>query len=155
MLLPTRCQNRATPIIGCTDEEELFWDMNTEATAASAAAAASAKESSRQRGEASTPSTHGVSTTDSPLEDTVPQMSLLKFPFPWKLHQLLDDTEANGNESIVSWLPSGAFQVHKPDEFVKHIMPSYFHQTKFKSFTRQVRSVGFTGSETMLRACFR
>ena len=150
MLLTTRCQNPAAPNIGRTDKEEVIWDMNTEATApsaptasAAAGAAPGAEESSRPHDEVPTPSTQRLSTTNSPLDDTAPQMSLLKFPFPWKLHQLLDDAEAYGNDSIVSWLPSGAFQVHKPDEFVKHIMPKYFRQTKFKSFTRQVRSLVF------------
>jgi hypothetical protein len=41
-------------------------------------------------------------------------------PFPFKLHALLDDAEANGNEDIVSFFPNGkAFAIHKPKEFIK------------------------------------
>jgi hypothetical protein len=65
----------------------------------------------------------------------------IKLPFPWKLHQLLEDVELEGNEHIVSWLPDGkAFKVHKPNAFCRKLMAKYFRQTKFHSFTRQVSS---------------
>jgi hypothetical protein len=65
----------------------------------------------------------------------------IKLPFPWKLHQLLEDVELDCNEHIVSWLPDGkAFKVHKPNAFCKKVMAAYFRQTKLKSFTRQVSS---------------
>jgi hypothetical protein len=44
--------------------------------------------------------------------------------FPWRVHQMLLDSEIQGNESIVSWLPDGkAFRVNndKKDEFVSKI----------------------------------
>ena len=64
----------------------------------------------------------------------------VRLPFPWKLHQLLDDVENDGNEHIISWLPDGkGFKVHRPTDFTKLILHSYFRQTKYKSFTRQVR----------------
>jgi hypothetical protein len=63
------------------------------------------------------------------------------FPFPWKLHQLLEDAETHGNTHVVSWLPGGkAFKVHNPTEFYEQIMPHYFKQTRYKSFTRQVEA---------------
>jgi hypothetical protein len=69
--------------------------------------------------------------------------------FPSKLHRMLDDCEQNGNERIVSWLPSGrAFRVFKRDEFLKTICPKYFQQTKFKSFQRQLNLYGFESLDT-------
>ena len=66
-------------------------------------------------------------------------MSSLRHPFPWKLHQLLDDVETDGNDSIISWVPKeGGFKIHQPERFTKDIMPGYFKQTRFTSFTRQV-----------------
>lgn len=52
-------------------------------------------------------------------------------PFPWKLHDMLDDMASQGKHSVVTWQPHGkAFMVHKPKEFVQDIMPHYFNQTK-------------------------
>ena len=68
-----------------------------------------------------------------------------RFTFPWKLHQLLEDVRGDGLESVVSWTPSGrAFKVHKRQEFVDKILPTYFRQTSFKSFQRQLYIYGFT-----------
>lgn len=65
-------------------------------------------------------------------------------PFPFKLHQLLEDTEKHGHESIISWSPHGrSFVVHKPKEFVAEILPTYFKQSKIGSFQRQLNLYGF------------
>ena len=65
-------------------------------------------------------------------------------PFPWKLHQILDDAATQKFDSIISWVPShNGFKVHKPKEFDSTIMPKYFHQTKYKSFQRQLNMWGF------------
>jgi hypothetical protein len=69
----------------------------------------------------------------------------IKLPFPWKLHQLLEDAERHGNTQVVSWLPGGkAFKVHNPAEFYQKIMTQYFKQTRYKSFTRQVSNLVVT-----------
>ena len=48
------------------------------------------------------------------------------------------------DSSIVSWLDHGkAFRVHKPEEFVKTVMPLYFRQSHYKSFQRQLNLWGF------------
>lgn len=52
-------------------------------------------------------------------------------PFPWKLHDMLDDMDRQGTHSVVTWQPHGrAFMVHKPKDFVDKIMKHYFNQTK-------------------------
>jgi HSF-type DNA-binding len=66
-------------------------------------------------------------------------------PFPWKLHEMLEDSAKEGNEWIVSWQSHGrSFLVHKPRLFVEKIMPTYFNQSKFASFQRQLNLYGFS-----------
>lgn len=65
-------------------------------------------------------------------------------PFPVKLHSMLDRIDADGLAHVVSWQPHGrCFVVHKPKEFVDHVMPHYFKQTKMASFQRQLNLYGF------------
>jgi hypothetical protein len=57
---------------------------------------------------------------------------------------MLEETDAEGYISIVSWLPDEkSFKVHKQEAFVDHIMPRYFNQTKYRSFQRQLNVWGF------------
>ena len=64
--------------------------------------------------------------------------------FPSKLYTMLTDAEKLDFESIVSWQPNGkCFMVHDPSEFVEKVMSSYFKQTKYKSFQRQLNIYGF------------
>ena len=85
------------------------------------------------------------------LPPTERNISKKQKTFPWILHQLLEDATSNlksGNyqddERIVCWNPSGkAFKVLKRDNFMKHVLPKYFKQTKFKSFVRQLNLWGF------------
>jgi len=64
--------------------------------------------------------------------------------FPWKLQEMLTEVAAQGRDDVVSWLPDGkAFKVHKVTKFVSEILPSYFKQTKYKSFQRQLNLWGF------------
>ena len=59
--------------------------------------------------------------------------------FPMKLHDMLTMSEFKGLDSIISWLPNGrAFKVHDPKLFATEIMGEHFHQSKFKSFQRQL-----------------
>lgn len=68
-----------------------------------------------------------------------------QIPFPVKLHTMLENTEKQGMQHIVSWMPSGrSFKVHKPSEFVILVAPHYFVLTKYKSFKRQLLNYGFT-----------
>ena len=73
-------------------------------------------------------------------------------PFPWKLHEMLDDA-ALKFDTIVSWIPGqNGFRVHDVNSFVKNIMPLYFNQSKYKSFQRQLNMWGF---ERILSGEFR
>lgn len=46
--------------------------------------------------------------------------------FPLKLHAVLDQVEADGLAHVISWQPHGrCFVIHKPKEFVSHVMPRY------------------------------
>ena len=65
--------------------------------------------------------------------------------FPVKLHAVLDQVEADGLGHVISWQHHGrCFVVHKPKEFVDHVMPKYFRQTKLTSFQRQLNLYGFS-----------
>ena len=65
--------------------------------------------------------------------------------FPQKLHQMLSDLERQeGGSDIASFLPHGrAFAIHKPRDFVKHVMPKYFRMSRFSSFQRQLNLYDF------------
>lgn len=65
-------------------------------------------------------------------------------PFPWRLHQMLEETEAAGSSSVVSWLPDGKhFKVHDTKGFLEDIVPRFFKQKSYKSFQRQLHIYGF------------
>ena len=64
--------------------------------------------------------------------------------FPMKLHKMLEEAEHDGNDGIVSWNPDGlSFTVHEPKVFARGIMQTYFNQTKYKSFQRQLNLYRF------------
>jgi hypothetical protein len=63
--------------------------------------------------------------------------------FPWKLHELLEETD-KGHSSVVSWLPGGkAFKVHKKEDFCNEVMPAFFNSSKYKTFQRSLNLWGF------------
>jgi hypothetical protein len=65
-------------------------------------------------------------------------------PFPWKLHDLLDDgQETEIINAAISWLPSGkGFRIHNRTWFTEYVLPRYF-QIQYKSFIRQLNIYGF------------
>lgn len=68
-----------------------------------------------------------------------------KLPFTWKLFEMLNDVEEQGQSHVVSWVDGGrAFMVHDLKAFVDEIVPIYFKQSKYKSFQRQLYFYGFT-----------
>ena len=64
--------------------------------------------------------------------------------FPIRLYELLDLAARDNFEHVISWLPSGSgFKVHDKDLFQKMILGTYFNQSQYKSFTRQLSIYGF------------
>ena len=71
--------------------------------------------------------------------------SMLRLPFPWALHEMLNQVDQNGLSTYVSWNSDGtSFKVHDTESFVKYVAPLYFKQTRYKSFQRQLHLYGFT-----------
>lgn len=85
----------------------------------------------------------------SSLHNQEEDLASSKLPFVWKLYEMLEDVEKNGDEHIVSWVDGGkAFKVHKLKPFVDDIIPRYFRQSKYKSFQRQLYFYEFTRVQT-------
>ena len=62
-------------------------------------------------------------------------------PFPGKLLEVLDRSDLS---AIIDWMPHGrAFVVKQPKVFAAQILPRFFKQTKYLSFTRQLNLWGF------------
>jgi hypothetical protein len=61
-------------------------------------------------------------------------------PFPWLLHEMLEDIEKKDLGWIVSWMPDGrAFQVHSAERFADTVLPTYFRHKRYKSFQVSVQ----------------
>jgi len=61
--------------------------------------------------------------------------------FPLKLMEVLTNDD---HKDIISWLAHGrGFMIFQTKEFVANVMPKYFKQTKFPSFTRKLSRWGF------------
>ncbi|OEU12877.1 hypothetical protein FRACYDRAFT_191328, partial [Fragilariopsis cylindrus CCMP1102] len=57
---------------------------------------------------------------------------------------MLEEAEAKGHSHIVSWIQGGrSFRIHQ-EKMMIPILKSYFCQTKYKSFLRQLQTYGFT-----------
>ncbi|KAL7545388.1 hypothetical protein ACHAWF_012043 [Thalassiosira exigua] len=64
--------------------------------------------------------------------------------FPFKLYAMLEDVATSTESSIVSWNPNGrSFTIHDAEQLMEQVVPRYFRQTKFRSFTRQLNVWGF------------
>jgi hypothetical protein len=60
------------------------------------------------------------------------------------MYDMLEEAETKGHAHVVSWCKEGrSFKVHRPDEMI-NILNTYFSQTKYKSFLRQLQTYGFT-----------
>jgi len=65
--------------------------------------------------------------------------------FPSILYNVLQIAESKGISHIISWQPHGrSFRVHCPHQFIEHIMPKVFRQSKWASFQRQLNLYEFT-----------
>jgi hypothetical protein len=90
-----------------------------------------------------TPLKEEISSSEIKRENGKKQLDNKK-KFPSQIYVMLEETEMNNQENIVSWMSHGrAFRVHKPKEFVKEVMPLYFKQTKWPSFQRQLHLYEF------------
>jgi hypothetical protein len=64
--------------------------------------------------------------------------------FPLKLHAMLDEASDKNVAHIVAWQEGGkSFKVYDSEAFATEVMRSYFNQTKYKSFQRQLNLYGF------------
>lgn len=64
--------------------------------------------------------------------------------FPHKLYRMLYEAEHEGNENIVSFLPSGrGFAIHDSKKFMNQVMNRYFTTRRVASFQRQLNLYGF------------
>jgi hypothetical protein len=64
--------------------------------------------------------------------------------FPRKLHAMLEATSKNNLEDVAAWQPGGkSFKVIQPQRFATEIMLTYFNQSKYRSFQRQLNIYGF------------
>ena len=70
-----------------------------------------------------------------------------RITFPQRLFHMMEDIDTLRSHlsHIISWHISDlTFVIHKPDDFVKEVMPLYFQgQTKLASFQRQLKNYGF------------
>lgn len=80
------------------------------------------------------------------LESRAAALSLTnQIPFPVKLYQMLEDLEETGNDHIASWSNDGdCIRVHDTASFVDKVLPSYFRQSNYKSFQKQLYLYGFS-----------
>lgn len=65
--------------------------------------------------------------------------------FPDTLFKMLEDAEREGWDDVIHWMPHGrSIRVSQKERFVSDILPRYFSdQTKWSSFSRQLRLYGF------------
>jgi len=65
-----------------------------------------------------------------------------KGTFPEKLMDVLSRKDT---ENAIVWLPDGkSFEIVSPEIFVAEVLPRFFKQAKFQSFTRKLNRWGFT-----------
>jgi len=84
-----------------------------------------------------------------------PNLPSSKLPFAWKLYEMLETVHKNEVDTdIVSWVDNGeAFKVHDLNRFVDEIVPTYFKQSKYKSFQRQLYFYGFIRETSFGKKC--
>eukprot|EP00542_Grammatophora_oceanica_P019690 CAMPEP_0194046674 /NCGR_PEP_ID=MMETSP0009_2-20130614/22234_1 /TAXON_ID=210454 /ORGANISM="Grammatophora oceanica, Strain CCMP 410" /LENGTH=337 /DNA_ID=CAMNT_0038692067 /DNA_START=127 /DNA_END=1140 /DNA_ORIENTATION=- len=62
--------------------------------------------------------------------------------FPQRLMEILGNEE---HSDIITWLPHGkGFIIYKKKKFAAEVLPKFFKQSKFTSFTRKLNRWGFT-----------
>lgn len=85
-----------------------------------------------------------VDATTSVPQDKMDQDGSEQIVFPAKLHNMLTSVEKEGLSYVVGWAPHGrCFLVRNKSEFVSRILATWFRQSKFASFQRQLNLYGF------------
>lgn len=70
--------------------------------------------------------------------------------FPYKLYDMLEYAADSEFFYAVSWSEDGtSFAIHDKDEFMMHVVPLFFKQTKFRSFV----SIIMSSSRIMMMMC--
>ncbi len=72
------------------------------------------------------------------------QESTTTSTFPFRLHEMLNDAEEKKFDHIISWQGPHGFIIHDRGLLEKQVLPQYYLQTRYKSFTRQRKSVNTT-----------
>ncbi|KAL7532219.1 hypothetical protein ACHAXR_007162 [Thalassiosira sp. AJA248-18] len=83
-----------------------------------------------------------ASMVQTQFDSTVTAPSRRRKPnFAEKLHAVLNNKNCR---HAIAWLPSGrSFCITDQEEFVKKILPDYFREAKFESFSRRLKRWGF------------
>jgi len=83
-----------------------------------------------------------ASMMQSQFDSTVTAPSRRRKPnFAEKLHSVLSSKDCR---RAIAWLPSGrSFCITDQEEFVKNILPKFFREAKFESFSRRLKRWGF------------
>jgi hypothetical protein len=77
---------------------------------------------------------------------SAPSSSRRKPSFADKLHAVLSNKHL---ANTVTWLPSGkAFCILDKESFTKKVLPTYFREAKFESFSRRIKRWGFRKMHT-------
>ena len=69
------------------------------------------------------------------------QESTTTSTFPFRLHEMLNDAEEKRFDHIISWQGPHGFIIHDRGLLEKQVLPQYYLQTRYKSFTRQRKFV--------------
>jgi len=82
------------------------------------------------------------------LSEDFKEKAISDLLFPWKLHDMLDDSELNQDlkTNVVSWQADGvSFDIHDKDRFVEEVIPKYFEQVpkEWDCFLNILSSWGF------------
>ena len=82
------------------------------------------------------------------LNEGFSENSVSDLLFPWKLHDMLDDTDRNEDlkANVVSWQADGvSFNIHNKDRFVEEVIPKYFDKVPmdWDCFLNLLSSWGF------------
>ena len=78
------------------------------------------------------------------LTEHEPQNNTHQVLFPVRLRRMLEFCDMHNLNDIVSWDMDGAsFRIHEPNAFVRLILPTFFDQTRLKSFQRVSGMNGF------------